>query len=94
MKRNFAVKITGDKALISNISNSTLKIKKIYLVYETTVTTIDEKIGLRTITDEQNIEIELKPNSNIEVSLLIPTLKRIGVIYVKGDQTLREDIEV
>ncbi|MEM0174439.1 MAG: hypothetical protein QXV69_00615 [Sulfolobaceae archaeon] len=94
MKRNFAVKITGDKALILNTSGLALRVKKLYLVYETTVTTIDERLGLRTVTDEQNMDLELKPDSKIEIPLLIPTLKRISIIFTKGEQTLREDIEV
>jgi hypothetical protein len=92
--KNFNVKVTGNKALIVNISDKIVHIKKIYLVYETTVTTIEEKLGIQNVTEEKDISKDLVPNSSLEIQLVIPNLKKVIIVYTLGEKTFRDDIEI
>ena len=90
--RHFEAKICGEKLILQNKSGKTLFIREILIKYRVTVTTVDEKTALRTVTD--SIKVDKDIQDKLEIQLASTDIAEISVIYREGDVTLREDISL
>lgn len=90
--RAFEAKICGEKLILQNKSGKTLFIREILIKYRVTVTTVDEKTALKTITD--SIKINRDVQDKIEIPLVSTDVAEISVIYRQDEITLREDISL
>ncbi|BDC19881.1 hypothetical protein [Acidianus sp. HS-5] len=90
--RLFEAKICGEKLILQNKSGKSLFIREILVKYKVTVTTVDEKTALKTITDY--IEINKEIQDKLEIQLVSTDVAEVSIIYKQDDVTLREDISL
>ncbi len=90
--RPFEARICGEKLILQNKSGKTLFIREVLVKYKVTVTTVDEKTALKTITD--SIEINKEIQNSLEIQLVSTDVAEVSVIYKQDDVTLREDISL
>ncbi|AWR97771.1 hypothetical protein DFR86_09575 [Acidianus sulfidivorans JP7] len=88
----FTAKLNGEKLILENKSGHPIFIREILIKYRVTFNTIEEKTGLRIITDSVPINKEI--NNKIEIPVKVTDISEVSVIYKKDDITLREDISV
>ncbi|ARM76537.1 hypothetical protein [Acidianus manzaensis] len=88
----FTAKLNGEKLILENKSGNPIFIREVLVKYRVTVNTIEEKIGLRIITD--SIPVNKEITDKIELPIKIMDISEISVIYKKDEITLREDIAV
>lgn len=90
--RIFTARLEGEKLILENKTGKPIFIREILIKYKITVTTVDEKPGLRNITDSIVINKEIK--DKIEIPINIRDVAEVSVIYKKDNITMREDIAV
>ncbi len=84
----FTVKLSGKSLKITNNLNSPVKILEIILKYRITVNMIDDKLGLKTITENIKMDKELKSKEFFEIQVKFEDISEVSIVY-KDDITFR-----
>ena len=92
--RQIDVSLQDGSLVLTNKSNKKVLIRMVILHYQVTVITVEEQRTTRSISEEREIEKELKPNEKIQIQNVLPEIKMVSVIYTVDDRTLRDDFEI
>ncbi|BDB97756.1 hypothetical protein SACC_07730 [Saccharolobus caldissimus] len=89
----FIVKLEGKTLKITNNLDHSVKITEIIIKYKVSVNLIDDRIGLKTITENVKIDKELKRKETLQIETKLEDINEISIIY-KDDTFRRIDISL
>ncbi|MDT7861155.1 MAG: hypothetical protein RRA45_02900 [Saccharolobus sp.] len=89
----FIVKLEGKSLKITNNLDHTVKITEVIIKYKVSVNLIDDRIGLKTITENVKIDKELKRKETLQIETKLEDINEISIIY-KDDTFRRIDISL
>lgn len=89
----FIVKLEGKSLKITNNLDHTVKIMEVIIKYKVSVNLIDDRIGLKTITENVKIDKELKRKETLQIETKLEDINEISIIY-KDDTFRRIDISL
>lgn len=89
----FIVKLEGKTLKITNNLDNAVKIIEIIIKYKVSVNLIDDRIGLKTITENVKIDKELKRKETLQIETKLEDINEISIIY-KDDTFRRIDISL
>ncbi|MEM0015432.1 MAG: hypothetical protein QW550_01080 [Saccharolobus sp.] len=90
----FSVKLEGKKLKITNNLDEKVIIIEINLKYYITVNMIDEKLGLRKLTESIKVDKEIGNNETLEITTKLEDISEISIVYKQGDIVKRVDISL
>ncbi|QGA54426.1 hypothetical protein GFS03_07480 [Sulfolobus sp. E5-1-F] len=90
----FVVKLTGRILKITSNLEYPVRILEIILKYNVTVSMIDDKIGLKAITDSIKVNKELGKNESLEVETKLEDISEVSIIYRDTMMVRRFDISL
>ncbi|MCH4815019.1 MAG: hypothetical protein QXY87_04320 [Saccharolobus sp.] len=90
----FVVKLTGRILKITSNLEYPVQILEIILKYNVTVNTIDDKVGLKAITDSVKVNKELRKNESLEIETKLEDISEVSIIYRDTIMVRRFDISL
>ncbi|WP_338601519.1 hypothetical protein V6M85_00295 [Sulfolobus tengchongensis] len=77
----FTIRHDGKTLKITSNLEYPIRIIEIILRYHVTVNMIDDKVGLKSITENIKIDKELKRNQTIEIQTKLEDISEVSIIY-------------
>ncbi|ADX85268.1 hypothetical protein [Saccharolobus islandicus] len=90
----FVVKLTGRILKITSNLEYSVQILEIILKYNITVNMIDDKVGLKAITDSVKVNKELRKNESLEIETKLEDISEVSIIYRDTMMVRRFDISL
>ncbi|QXJ32946.1 hypothetical protein [Saccharolobus shibatae] len=90
----FVVKLTGRILKITSNLEYPVQILEIILKYNVTVNMIDDKVGLKAITDSVKVNKELRKNESLEIETKLEDISEVSIIYRDTIMVRRFDISL
>ncbi|ACP35433.1 conserved hypothetical protein [Sulfolobus islandicus Y.G.57.14] len=90
----FVVKLTGRILKITSNLEYPVQILEIILKYNITVNMIDDKVGLKAITDSVKVNKELRKNESLEIETKLEDISEVSIIYRDTMMVRRFDISL
>ncbi|AAK41166.1 hypothetical protein SULI_09530 [Saccharolobus solfataricus] len=90
----FVVKLTGRILKITSNLEYPVRVLEIILKYNVTVNMIDDKVGLKAITDSVKVNKELRKNESLEIETRLEDISEISIIYRDTMMVRRFDISL
>ena len=90
----FVVKLTGRILKITSNLEYPVQILEIILKYNITVNMIDDKVGLKAITDSVKVNKESRKNESLEIETKLEDISEVSIIYRDTMMVRRFDISL